>query len=798
MKQSEILQKLKSQRLLFDGAFGTQLQARGLKPGELPELWNLTQPEQVAAVHREYLAAGCDVITSNTFGANPLKLPEYEAVIRAALDIARAAADEFSQSGQKRYVAFDIGPSGRLLQPLGDLPFEEAVECFAAVVKIAASCGADLILIETMTDSYETKAAVLAAKENSELPVFVTNAYDEQGRLLSGTKPAAMVAMLEGLRVDALGVNCSLGPAQMQGIVEELLTYSSLPVMVNPNAGMPRLADGRTVYDVKAADFAAYAADFARGGVAVLGGCCGTTPEYIAAVKKAVADIPYHYPAPKPQTLVSSYGRLVTIGGPSVIIGERINPTGKAKFKQALRDGDIDYVLNEGLKQQAAGAQILDVNVGLPEINEQELLPAVVQALQKTTDLPLQIDSVDPKAMETALRLYNGKPLINSVNGKAESLSQILPLAAKYGGVLIALTLDEEGIPATAAGRLRIAEKIIKAAAEYGIEPKDIVVDPLCLAVSAEPDGALVTLESLKLLRQQLGINTSLGVSNVSFGLPQRELVNSTFYALALAAGLSCAIINPLSVAMMKVYRSFMVLQAEDEGCLNYIDFASRLQESQGSIELLPAVKNQTENEGLAAAIIEGREEKAAALTEEILQTAEPLAVINGEIIPALDQVGVLFEKGEVFLPQLLRSANAATAAFEVVKTKLPANVSTDKKVVLATVEGDIHDIGKNIVRVLLENYGFYVIDLGRDVKPQLVCDTVKEEAVRLVGLSALMTTTVPSMEATIKLLRHQCPGVKVIVGGAVLTQEYADMIGADFYAKDAMESVRIASEVLG
>ena len=769
---------------------------KGLMPGELPETWNITRPNDIISIHMDYIRSGADIITANTFGANSLKFSDPEEIITAAICNAKKAVAAFDC---EKYVAYDVGPLGRLLKPLGDLDFEDAVSVFARGMVAAQKAGADLILIETMNDAYETKAAVLAAKENTSLPVFVTNAYDASGKLMTGATPEAMVALLEGLRVDALGINCSLGPEQMLPVVKELIEYSSIPVIVNPNAGLPKEENGRTVYDVDANRFSDVMVRIADMGACILGGCCGTTPEYIRMTVRKTKDIPFRLPQPKNDTLVSSYTHAVVIGQKPVIIGERINPTGKPKFKDALRQNDIDYILREGIAEEEHGAHILDVNVGLPEIDEVNMMTRVVTALQSVTSLPLQIDTVDPEALEKALRLYNGKALINSVNGKEESLEAVLPLAAKYGGVLIALTLDEKGVPETAEGRLAIAEKIVKRAEKYGISKKNIIADPLAMTVSANPQSANVTLEAIKLIKSKLGIGVSLGVSNISFGLPQRDFLNAAFFTMALSYGLDCAIINPLSTEMMKSYHTFLALTAQDKMCEEYIDFASNVVSESKFTKSQAVGKNDADSSDLTKSIKKGLCDAAQRDAEKLLETLDGLDVINGYIVPALDEVGKGFENKTVFLPQLLMSAEAAKAAFSVIQGKMQNRSEAGKgKIVLATVKGDIHDIGKNIVKVLLENYGFDVIDLGKDVPPLTVVEAVKKSSAALVGLSALMTTTVHAMEETIALLRKDCPGVKVVVGGAVLTQEYADMIGADFYSKDAMQTVRYAEMFYG
>ncbi len=795
-----IREKIYSSLTFFDGGMGALLQSRGLKPGELPELWNLSHPEEIVAIHTQYLEAGCHIIKSNTFGANSLKPYDLETVIRAGMKNAQKAVSRFQ--GEK-FIAYDVGPLGKMLKPLGDLPFEDAVNIFAKTFRIAAALDPDLILIETMNDIYEVKAAVLAARENTDLPIFVTTVFDERGKLMTGADPAAVIALLEGLGVDALGMNCSLGPAQMLPLAPALVRESSLPVIVNPNAGLPRSENGKTVYDVDAERYSSIMVDIVRAGVSIVGGCCGTTPEYIRRLVEKTCDLPFIPPQKKEHTVVSSYTHAVNLEDPPVLIGERINPTGKARFKQALREDNIDYILNEGVSQQEAGAHILDVNVGLPEIDEPSMLANVVSELQAVCDLPLQLDTVNPQAMEKAMRLYNGKPLVNSVNGKEESMAAMFPLIKKYGGVLVALTIDEKGIPETAEGRCAIAASIVAKAEACGIDRRDIVVDPLAMTISSEPASALVTLESIRLIKKRLGVRISLGISNISFGLPKRDLITAAFFAMALQNGLDCAIMNPFSTEMQKIYHSYRALMHKDQNCAEYIAFASQLSqlEQSASAQHTPGSPlpsgDGAEHSSLQHAIIKGLKEKAGALAAQLLKQSDPMRVINEEIIPALDTVGKGFEQKTVFLPQLLMSAEAAKAAFEAVKAAMPDARSSRGSVILATVKGDIHDIGKNIVKALLSNYGFHVIDLGKDVPPETICECALKNQIRLVGLSALMTTTVPAMEETIRLLHSSGSQAKVVVGGAVLTQEYADMIHADRYAKDAMETVRYAEEVL-
>ena len=787
---------LKENIVCLDGGMGTLLQQQGLAAGELPERWNLTHPEAVTAIHRAYYEAGSHVVSTNTFGANLFHYGEEELaeVVTAAVEGARKAQAE-AEVSHPTFVALDVGPTGKLLRPLGDLDFEEAVAAFAHTVRLGVAAGVDLILIETMNDSYETKAALLAAKENSDLPVLVSNAYGADGKLMTGATPAAMVALLEGMGADAIGANCSLGPCQLSPVVEELLACASVPVLLKPNAGLPRVENGRTLFDVAPADFAAQMKNYIRQGVRVVGGCCGTTPDYIRALSPLTTITPVPL-TDKGRTVVSSYTHAVVFDREPLLIGERINPTGKKRFKQAVLEGDMGYILNEGLAQQEKGVHLLDVNVGLPEVDETRLLTDTVCALQEVTDLPLQIDTASPAAMESALRRYNGKALINSVSGKQDSMDAVFPLAKKYGGAVIALTLDEEGIPATAEGRLAIAEKILATAAAYGIEKKDIIFDTLTMAVSADPTAARTTLTALRRIREELGCHTSLGVSNVSFGLPNREVLGGTFFAMALENGLSAAIMNPHATEMMKVYHTYRALTGLDEHFVTYTQIAPTLTTATASA---PApVTTAVAASPLTEAVMKGLRDKASALTAELLAEREPLAIVNEHILPALNAVGEGFEKKTVFLPQLLMAAEAAKCAFEQIKAAMASEkAATRGPIVLATVKGDIHDIGKNIVKLLMENYGFAVVDLGRDVTPESILAAVEEHRAPLVGLSALMTTTVPAMEETIRLLRQKAPACKVMVGGAVLTADYASTIGADHYAKDAMEGVRYAQEII-
>ena len=790
-------ERLGKELLYFDGGMGTLLQERGLQPGELPETWNLLHVEEIREIHRKYIEAGSDIVLTNTFGANALKFHDdaysLEEIVNAAVGHVKAAAEQ-AGNGRRIYTALDIGPTGKLLKPMGDLDFETAYEAYKEVMIYGEKAGADLIHIETMSDTYELKAAVLAAKENTSLPVFATTIFDERGKLLTGADVPSVVALLEGLRVDAFGINCGMGPEQMIPILEQITKYSSLPLIAKPNAGLPKQKNGQTYYDVSPEEFAEVMKKIVEMGAVVIGGCCGTTPDHIKAMADACRMIPIKPVEKKNFTMVSSYGQSVFLGTGSKIIGERINPTGKKRFKQALKEHDLDYILREGITQQDNGAHILDVNVGLPDIDEPALMKEVVQELQSVTSLPLQIDTVDVEAMEGALRIYNGKAMVNSVSGKQESMDKVFPLIQKYGGVVIGLALDENGIPADAEGRVQVAKKIIAEAAKYGIEKKDIVIDALAMTISSEPEGAKITLETLRRLRDEVGVCTVLGVSNISFGLPSRPIVNSIFYTMAMQNGLSVGIINPGSEDMMKAWYAFHALMALDSNCEKYI---ARYAQQPGTTPVQAAGGKHTMT--LQSAIERGLKEEASSITAELAEQKDALDIINEELIPALNNVGEGFEKGTVFLPQLLMSAESAKSAFAVLKERMDQSGEVQEKkgkVILATVKGDIHDIGKNIVKVLLENYSFDVIDLGKDVPPEKVVETVLEQDVHLVGLSALMTTTVVSMEETIRQLREKAPDCLVMVGGAVLNQEYADMIGADFYGKDAMQSVHYAQKV--
>ena len=782
-----------SDNLLFmDGGTGTLLQAAGMPAGVSSEAFGLTHPEVVTAVHKAYFDAGCNIVSTNTFGVNGLKYSddEIQTMTENALACVATARDQ-STGTQKKFIALDLGPLGKLLKPYGELEFEDAVAAFAKTVN-AGKDKADLVFIETMNDAYETKAALLAVKENCDLPVFVSNAYSEDGRLMSGADPAVMVTMLEGLGADAIGVNCSFGPKGLAPIVEQYLALASVPVLLKPNAGLPRVENGNTVFDVTPDEFAADVSRLVKQGVRIAGGCCGTTPAHLSAMIAACNGISPVPVTKKAHTMVCSGCKAVNLDA-FTVIGERLNPTGKKRFRQALVERDMTYILGVAAAQQEQGAHVLDVNVGTPEIDEPTLLPDVVAEVQAVSDLPLQIDTSDPVAMERALRPYIGKPLLNSVNGKEDSMNSVFPLAKKYGGVVVALTLDENGIPTTADGRVEIAKRILETAAAYGIEKEQLLFDPLTMTVSADKNAALVTLEAVRRISQELGCKTSLGVSNVSFGLPHRELLNGEFLALAKENGLAAAILNPAAPAIERNEYARAVLLGQDENCEAYITYAASLEDA-------PAPVLSVGDETLADAICKGMKDAAVTKTKELLSSTAPLAIVESEIIPALDRVGQGYEQGVVFLPQLLRAAECAAAGFEEIKRAMSDSdtVARPGTVVLATVKGDIHDIGKNIVKLLLENYGFTVVDLGRDVPPETIVAAALKQSAGLVGLSALMTTTVPAMEDTIRLLREKAPGVKVVVGGAVLTADYAEKIGADFYGKDAMDTVRIAETLFG
>ena len=808
--------------LLFDGAMGTQLQARGLAAGEVPELLCLSNPQQITQIHQAYVQAGSEVVTTNTFGASAPKLggaATVEEVFSAAVACAKASG--------ARYVAADIGPTGSLLEPMGTLPFDDAYELFAQQVRAADAAGADLFIIETMADLAEAKAAVLAAKECSDLPIFCTMTFDEDGRTFLGTTPEVAAKTLSSLGASVVGINCSLGPKDVAPLIRRMLPWSSVPVMAQANAGLPHVEDGVTLYDIKPQEYCEAVRDMLDAGVTVVGGCCGTTPAYIAGERDLLAG---RTPAARDvcrDFAVTSSQRLVSLPAGHVgVIGERINPTGKRRMKEALRSGNYDYVMQEAISQTDAGAQVLDVNAGLPEIDESATLRRLMADLQGVTNLPLQVDSAVPATIEAAVRSYPGKPIINSTNGKQETMDAVIPIAAHYGCALVALTIDEKGIPQTAEGRLGVARRIVAATDAAGIPRQDVVVDCLCMAASTDQSAPRQILDGISLVKRELpGVRTVLGVSNISFGLPFRPLVNATFLAAAFAAGLDLCIINPCQQRMMDVVNSWRVLSGEDQSAQAYVaGYATRSDRapapsaaSAGGLgaegapaECPPRAADGAGSRDAAssdpadqarAMVLAGRKGPMPGLISAVLAQHDVMYAINQVLIPALDEVGVRFEKGTFFLPQLMASAEAAKAGFNTIKEANDAEgveVASKGKVAVCTVKGDIHDIGKNIVKMLLENYGYDVIDLGRDVDPQVVVDTVVREHLRVVGLSALMTATVPAMADTIELLRQQAPWCKVIVGGAVLNPEYAKMVGADYYAKDAAESARIVGEILG
>lgn len=801
---TDIRELLGKKLLFFDGGMGTMLQKNGMGAGEIPELLNITNPALIERIHTEYLEAGADIITANTFGANPLKSEaigeSLDMVIAAAVGAARKSVNKFQSDVKPRFVAFDMGPCGKLLEPLGGLSFDKCYEAFAKIARTAEKCGADLVIIETMSDTLEAKAAVLAVKENTSLPIFCTMTFDENRKTLTGGTVGVMSAIMEGLGVDCVGINCGLGPEQIGEMMQELSEISSIPIMAQPNAGLPQIENGKTVYNVTAEEFGAQCKKMAKLGASVLGGCCGTTPEHIKCLVEACSK---YTPIVKEKniTVVASYSKTVVLGNGPVIVGERINPTGKKKFKEALRNGDIDYILGEAFAQRDAGAHILDINVGLPEIDECAAMEKAVKAISSAVNLPLQIDSSDPATIERALRIYNGKPMVNSVNGKEESITAIMPIVKKYGGVLVGLCLDEDGIPPMAEQRFEIAKRIRDRAASYGIKPKNLVMDALTLTISAQQKESAQTLKALKLIKDELGICTTLGVSNISFGLPRREIVNGTFFALALQSGLDACIINPCADAMINTYRAFMALSCHDEDCADYVS-AYAGTKSETTVVRENQAEEKAENVNpLFDIIIKGLKDRSYDETVKQLETTEPMDIINNVLVAALNSVGREFEKGTMFLPQLMMSAETVKNSFDAIKEHIEKSGEIQEskgKIAVATVKGDIHDIGKNIVKVLLENYGYEVYDLGKDVPPEAIVEALKDNDIHLCGLSALMTTTVVSMEETIKAIRSAGLDVKVWVGGAVLTQEYADMIGADKYCPDALSSVTYANEFFG
>lgn len=786
-----MIKKLLSEKefVILDGGMGTMLFKSGMKMGEVPEILGITNPDMLINIHSQYIKAGSDIIYANTFGANRYKMEKtghsVSEIISQAIKNARKAAE-----GTDTLVALDIGPIGQLLEPTGYLSFEEAYDIFKE--EMIAGKDADLVVIETMTDLLEVKAALLAAKENTDLPVLCTMTFEENMRTFTGCSVSAMALTLEGLGADAIGVNCSLGPAELKPVVEELSKWTRLPLVVKPNAGLPDPVTNE--YNVGPEEFAEFMKELVKYGVRFAGGCCGTNPDYIAALKEALSGLSHEEPEKNITSAVCSPTKTVIVNQPR-IVGERINPTGKKLFKQALLDNNIDYILNQAIEQVSAGAEILDVNVGLPGIDEKKMMVNVLKELQGVVELPLQIDSTIPEVLEAALRVYSGKPIINSVNGEEASMNAVLPLAKKYGAAIVALALDENGIPKHAKDRVAVARKIMDRALLLGIPKEDIYIDCLTLTASAQQDGVMETLNAIHTVKEELGLHTILGVSNISFGLPNRETINSNFLTMAMTYGLDLAIINPNIQVMAGAVRSFRLLKGYDVNSMEFIAAYNNAAKKETA-----KTDNTSAQMTLMEAVEAGLKNEGARITEELLKTTDSMEIINNQLIPALDKTGSDFEKGKIYLPQLILSAGVAQAAFEVIKKHIAAdNKETVNKgnIVIATVKGDIHDIGKNIVKVLLENYGYNVIDLGKDVEYQAVVDAVKEYNAPLVGLSALMTTTLPSMEKTIQLIKENGLDCKIMVGGAVLTPDYAAQIGADYYAKDAKESVDIAKKVI-
>ena len=790
----KLTERLGKEWIFFDGGMGTILQEHGLKAGELPETWNLSHPDEIIALNRSYFEAGCDVVNTNTFGANALKYPDnLQEIVQAAVSHAKTARQQAGR--EDAYIALDIGPTGKLLQPMGDLPFERAVELFGETIRIGAAAGADLVLIETMSDSYEAKAAVLAAKENCDLPVFTSMSFESRGRTFTGCTVESYAVTAAGLGADAVGINCSLGPKEILPFAQRLCRSvpAGVPVFVKPNAGLPN-PDGS--YNLDPDEFAAEMKEYAAIGVSMVGGCCGTTPAFIARLHETFSPLTPADKIPIRRSCLCTPVRFVEVNGITVV-GERINPTGKKRLQQALRDGDSAYPCTQAVAQAEAGAQVLDVNAGLPGIDEAATLEQLVKDLQAITDLPLQLDSSNPEALSRALRIYNGKPIVNSVNGEPETLEKILPLCKKYGAAVVGLALDKGGIPPTAEGRFAIAQRIVAAANAAGIPNEDIYIDCLTLTASAQQEGAVQTLEALSRCKRELGVRTVLGVSNISFGLPCRGYLNTTFLTMAMSAGLDLAIMNPNTPEMMAAVRAYRVLTSQDLQSTDYVAAYADVQiqttqTSKSAATVAEVGAAAPGGDALFEAVRRGLKAEARAAADAALTMREPLDVVNVSLIPALDAVGDGFEKGTVFLPQLLQAATAAQAAFEAIKAKIAASgqaQGSKGKIVIATVKGDVHDIGKNIVRVILENYGYDVLDLGRDVDPERVVEAVRQTGAKLVGLSALMTTTVPNMQATIEALHAAHLDCKVMVGGAVLTPDYARDIGADYYCKDAKAS---------
>lgn len=794
---------IKDNILVFDGAMGTMLQNLGLKLGENPEIFNITHREEIIKIHKDYINSGAKIITTNTFGANELKLKNtkfsVEEIIKSGVDLAKKAREN-----KECYIALDIGPIGELLEPMGTLSFDKAINIFKRQIKVGVDSGVDIILIETMTDLYEMKAAIIAAKESCDIPIFATMTFEEDGRTFTGCLPESMAITLEGLGVDAVGVNCSLEPSELNNIVKNIINNTNLPVIVQPNAGLPNIIERKAVYDITEKEFSNSVRELVDMGVSIIGGCCGTTPSFIEELSKIAK---YKRKVNRREVIkyaVASPYKVVEINEVRVV-GERINPTGKKRFKKAIIDKDMDYILRQAIEQIEGGAEILDVNVGLPEIDEESLMESAIKELQSIVDVPLQIDSGKKNVIEKGLRVYNGKPIVNSVSGEDKVLDNILPLVKKYGAAVVGLTLDNNGIPKDPESRFKIAEKIVNRAIEYGIKKEDVYIDCLALTVSAQQEEVMDTLKALRMVKERLGVKTLLGVSNISFGLPNRELINETFLALALGAGLDLPIINPNKEGMMNVIDSFKVLNNNDCGAKRYIEtYGDKKVERvliSKKIDLNINHSKQLDDneESLEKLILQGLKNSTRKITERLLEEKTELQIVNEDLIPALDKVGEKYEKGEIFLPQLIQAAETVKVSFDLIKDRL---VKLDKgdvskgKIILATVKGDIHDIGKNIVKVILENYGYDILDLGKDVPIEKVVKEAKENNIKLVGLSALMTTTIVSMEETIVALKKAGFKGKIFVGGAVVTADYSEKMGADFYAKDAKESVEIAKKV--
>ena len=788
----EIKEYLKDNILIFDGAMGTMLQKEGLPIGDNPEIFGIKNPHKLLKIHKKYLEAGSNVLTTNTFGCNELKVNKLgytvEEVIDRAVSIAKQAIEE-SDKSKPRFVALDIGPIGEMLEPMGTLSFDRAYEIFKRQAIQGEKSGADLIIIETMMDLYEAKAAVLAAKENTNLPVICTMTFDENGRSFTGCLPEAMVATIEGLGVDALGVNCSLGPKQLLPIVKTITELANVPVIVQANAGLPVIKEGQAVYEMNDEEFFQGVKDFVDLGVSIIGGCCGTNETFIKKICDNIDKLQKKEPKRRKSTIVCSAAKYIDIQGPT-IVGERLNPTGRQLLIDAYVSGNNDYVINLALEQSNEGSEILNVNVGVPDLDEERAMKRVIKGIQEVVDVPLQLDSSNVKALEAGLRYYNGRTIVNSVNGKEKSLETILPIVKKYGACVVGLTLDENGIPSTAEGRFNIAKKIVERAEQYGIKRQDIFIDCLSLTVSAQQDEAMETIKAIKMVKENLGCKTILGVSNISFGIPNRKALNNTYLNLALGAGLDLAIINTEDRTMVESIYAYKVISNMDKGCLDYIEKFKFVSNDNKTKE-----RKNYDNLTLEDVIERGLKEEAKDLTLKILESHDEHFVLDKVLIPALDVVGTKYDKGELFLPQMIQAAETVKVSLNIIKERLSKNNNTSSKgkIIVATVQGDIHDIGKNIVKIMLENYGYEVIDLGKDVPIEEVVKRAKEENIQLIGLSALMTTTVENMKKTIKALKENNINARVFVGGAVVTEEYAQKINADYYSKDAKSAVEIA-----